>query len=222
MTSRPLFRRRKVLIKPAYQLKIALVLIISFIAYSMVLGFIIFYPLFQELYSAADIEAQARISTTVLYLHARLWPALFVVAILVGLHVVITSHRIFGPIYRFEETLKSFIKGDFSKRIVLRKHDGLKEMEEIINNLGARLDVMRKSENELRNSIRERAGAALSKLDHSNGPEAAEAVKALKSIIHELDLFDGRTTVSDDTSQPDRESAQVGETIKKAAEGSIG
>ncbi len=137
------FRRRRFLIKPAYQLKIALTLVISVIAYSIVLGFILFYPLFQELQSVVGIEERARVATTVIYLHTRFWPGVLIIAVLVGVHVILFSHRFFGPIYRFEQTLNGFLSGDFSQRIKLRRHDNLKEVQDVINRLADYLEGTR-------------------------------------------------------------------------------
>src|SRR5204862_4007209 len=43
------------------------------------------------------------------------------------------SHKVAGPIYRFEETLKKVQKGDISEQIQLRKGDMLLEFGENLN-----------------------------------------------------------------------------------------
>ncbi|MFQ5442336.1 MAG: hypothetical protein ACE5EB_06390 [Thermodesulfobacteriota bacterium] len=182
---RPL--RRKYLIKPGYQLKIALTLAIAFILYSMVLAFILFYPLFQELHSSVSMEEQARISEIVLYLHARLWPAVFIVAVLVGVHVVLSTHRLFGPIYRFEVTLKDFLKGDFSGRIKLRKHDNLKEMEGLFNEVAAYLEKGKSRDKILHESIKARLTEASEILGRGDKAAAFEARAVLLGVARELE-----------------------------------
>ncbi len=182
---RPL--RRKYLIKPAYQLKIALTLAIAFILYSMVLAFILFYPLFMELQSSVSVEEQARISNIVLYLHARLWPAIFIVAFLVALGVVLTSHRFFGPIYRFEAALKAFLKGDFSGRIKLRKHDNLKEMEGLFNEVAAYLEKEQSGDKDLHRTIKARLKEASEILRSGDKASAGEARAILLGVIKEME-----------------------------------
>jgi methyl-accepting chemotaxis protein len=155
MNIKSLFRRRKFLIKPAYQLRVALTLILSVVAFSIILGFVMFYPLFKELYAVVGAEDQARISATILSLYTRLLPAALILAVLVGVQVILASHRLSGPIYRFEKALKEFLDGNFSNRIKLRKHDELKEMEELFNRLAGYLEGTRSRDLEFRTAVNE-------------------------------------------------------------------
>lgn len=47
----------------------------------------------------------------------------------------IVSHKMAGPVYRFEQTCKEIAKGDFSQRVHLRKGDQLVELQEAFNNM---------------------------------------------------------------------------------------
>ncbi|GMR04984.1 MAG: hypothetical protein BMS9Abin23_0907 [Thermodesulfobacteriota bacterium] len=181
---RPL--RKKYIIKPAYQVKLALVMAISFVLYSLVLAFILFYPLFRELQASVSMEEQARISNIVLYLHARLWPAVFIIAVLVGVQVIISSHRLFGPIYRFEMTLKNFLNGDFSQRIKLRKHDSLKETEALFNRVAEYLEDESTKNDRLHESIKTRLSEAAQRLVSGDDAQVAKARETLLAIIKEL------------------------------------
>jgi methyl-accepting chemotaxis protein len=180
-----LIKRRRVLIKPAYQLKIALILVISIVAYSIVLGFILFYPLFQELQSVVGIDERARVASTVIYLHTRLWPAVFIIAALVGVHVIIFSHRFLGPIYRFEQTLNGFLSGDFSQRIKLRRHDNLKEVQDVINRLADYLEGTRSRDLEFRAAVKEQ----LKEVKAMLGPEEKTngVIDKLQGLITDLE-----------------------------------
>ena len=185
MTQR-IFRRKKFLIKPGYQLKIVLTLALSFIVYSIILAFIIFYPLSQEFYASASIDQQARISAQIITLHTKLWPAVLLVAILMSLQLILTSHRFFGPIYRFEQTIKEFLKGDFSQRIALRKHDQLKEMEELLNDLANYMEGARSEVTEFHSSTKERLKEVSKKFDSGEETEINEASEILSGLINEL------------------------------------
>lgn len=59
----------------------------------------------------------------------------------VGLAVfILLSHRIAGPLYRFEKTLKDIESGDLTTRIDLRRTDQLTELKEALNILVNSLD----------------------------------------------------------------------------------
>jgi signal transduction histidine kinase len=71
-------------------------------------------------------------------------PVIFVIAA----SSIVFSHRIAGPIYRFEQTLDKLIKGEDTEYIQLRKGDELKglavRLNELIGTLGKSKNPMKK------------------------------------------------------------------------------
>jgi len=61
---------------------------------------------------------------------------------------IVFSHRIAGPIYRFEQTLDKLIKGERTEYIQLRKGDELStlatKLNELIGIVGKSKDAMKK------------------------------------------------------------------------------
>ena len=60
------------------------------------------------------------------------------IAIYVLLVVIISaivSHKMAGPVYRFEQTCKEIAKGDFSQRVHLRKGDQFTELQNEFNHM---------------------------------------------------------------------------------------
>ena len=53
---------------------------------------------------------------------------------------ILLSHRIAGPLYRFERDLEEIAAGDLTKRINLRKTDQLADFKEALNSLIESLD----------------------------------------------------------------------------------
>jgi len=49
--------------------------------------------------------------------------------------ILLVSHKLAGPLFRFEADLKIIGEGDFTKKIRLRKNDQLKSFVESINNM---------------------------------------------------------------------------------------
>lgn len=161
--------------------------VLSVVLYAIILGFIIFYPLFQEFELAVSIEERAMIASTVLFLHSRLWPAVFLVVALVGVHAIFASHRFFGPIYKFEETIKRFLTGDFSRRIELRRHDSLMEMKDLLNHLAAYLDGVRSGDAEFRAAMGKRLKEVSAAISSGDETKLAEAREILQGLLNDLE-----------------------------------
>ncbi len=169
----PFFRRKKKLIKPAYQIKVTLTIVISLIVYSIILGMLIFYPLWMELQSATSIYEKEKISYAILSLHKVLWPAVVVIAILVGIQVVFASHRVAGPIYRVERTLEELLRGNFHVRMRLRKGDEFRELEDVVNRLAECLQQTREQDGALHDELVRELKAIGSALEKEGGTDHA-------------------------------------------------
>ena len=153
--SYPVFRRRKKVINPRYQLQSAFSWAISLFVYSLILGFIIFYPLSQELYFAVTAAEKARISELIMTLHKRIWPAVFMVSVLVWLQVILVSHRVAGPVYRLEKDVEELLNGNLSRRMKLRRSDQFaNELERTFNGLAGYLEEAKKGDERLHADIR--------------------------------------------------------------------
>lgn len=132
----PKLRRRKVLIQPWYQLRVAATILLFILGYSLLLGLLMFYPLQQEFAASANPEQQFWIARQVLELHKRFWPAVLVVATLVAVQSIFVTHRVVGPAYHVQRILEGFAAGKYEMRARLRRWDRLKELEMAVNALG--------------------------------------------------------------------------------------
>jgi len=178
------FRRRKKIIKPRYQLKLACFVVIFLLLYSVVFGFAIFYPLAAELRGPGVVEDQARAAFVVLGLHETLWPALAFVLILAFIGTILFSHRVAGPIYRLEKAVDAFLRGDFTERIRLRKTDEFKEIESVVNRLSSFLDGAKTADERFHAELREKLFAISAMLE----AKAKGEDDTLKNQINELIL----------------------------------
>lgn len=165
-------------------------MVLFMVIYSLVLGFLIFYPLQQELSGGASLEEQARVSHQVLQLHKRVWPGVLIVAILVGIQAIFASHRIAGPLYRVEKALEGLIAGDFKQRIRLRKRDKFREFEGLINRLAERLDQAYSDEERFRQEVRARLVELYSFL-RERRPSLEEVERLLKELMEEMEAHPG-------------------------------
>jgi len=132
----PRFRRRKIVLQPAYQIRVAVTILMFVVAYSLLLGFLIFYPLFEQFNAMAGPEEQIWIAREVIDLHKRFWPSVAVVGILVAFQSIFVTHRLVGPAFHIQRILGEFAAGRYATRVVLRRRDRLKELEAAVNALG--------------------------------------------------------------------------------------
>ena len=130
------FRRQKYFVERGLQLRFARFVILFVVASSFLTGLTIFYtPLtilgerLAQVYPQGKLQAishSAYIAFIINFL--VLLPIIFYGAIRF-------SHRIAGPLPKIYNTLREIGKGDFEKRVVLRKNDELKELADAINEM---------------------------------------------------------------------------------------
>lgn len=184
------FTRKKIIIRPGYQLRLAFTFFIYIIIYSLFLGFIIFYPLHQDLSKAASPEEQAVVSNMVLYLHKRVWPGFLIVALLAGIHAVFSSHRLVGPMYRFEKMVRELIAGNYSPRVKTRKKDEFKEMEGLLNRLAETLEMAKTRDNQFYHDARIKLETIKAMLEAEGAHYPPDVKRLAKELIYELDSRD--------------------------------
>ncbi|MEK6531764.1 MAG: methyl-accepting chemotaxis protein [Deltaproteobacteria bacterium] len=159
------FRRKKVLIRPSYQIKLALAFFIYLAVYSVILGFVIFFPLYVDIHIASDMNEAQRISTIVLYLHKRVWAGLFLVSLLAGVHAIYSTHKLVGPMYRFEKMVEAMIKGDLRHRVSIRKGDEFRAMAGLLNRLADSLERSMEDKENMKKEITEGLASISASLD---------------------------------------------------------
>jgi hypothetical protein len=176
------FRRRNKVIKPGFQLKMAASAAIFLMIYTLVLGAAVFYPMAAEFSSTPDGDVRAQLAFSALEVHDKLWPAILCVSVVGFFGTILFSHRIAGPMYRFEKTVETLTAGDFSIRIKLRKRDEFHQFAEMINNLSTSLEKQQVAElafrSECKELLNQLAGEPASQINHEPGQP--------HPLIHEL------------------------------------
>ncbi len=110
---------------------------------------------------------------------------LFIVAggILVTVLAMLLTHRLAGPLYRFERSLEQMIDGNFNFEIRLRRKDEIKELADMMNALNTRLSDRLREMRELS----EQVGSHLSEARETvSGEKAADALEKAISLNGEM------------------------------------
>lgn len=97
-------------------------------------------PLLDELFSSAPLM----IFKLVIYI------------LIVVIASAVISHRIAGPIYKFEKTCEKISDGDFTQRVYLRKGDALIELQTAFNAMMDKIHELLKLNEELKKKLIEK------------------------------------------------------------------
>ncbi len=129
MTAWQLFmRRRRFVISPSLQLPLLLHSFAHLVLVSVALIAALFGPsIVSLLRNEATSDRALSAANQILFLHPRFWPTLALALLLVALDSIRTSHRIAGPIYRFNQALERVQAARIPEPIQLRREDFLQE-----------------------------------------------------------------------------------------------
>jgi len=138
MATRP-YKRRRILIE-SYQYRLLFINLLYFCTILLIFAAALFLPLILQLRKGStSVIEQGELAGQFLALHARVWPAMLVVFVLLALHSILVSHKIAGPLYRFRKVFGAVARGDLSVRANLRKGDYLGKESESLNEMIASL-----------------------------------------------------------------------------------
>lgn len=137
---KPSFRRTQYIVERGLQLRFARMTILFVFAATVVTGLTIFYTTFLMLGERlADVYPQGRLVEIFKSVHIAFFINLAVIIPFIFMGSIYFSHRIAGPLPKIYRTLREIGFGQFEVRLVLRKHDELKELAEVINEMAKNL-----------------------------------------------------------------------------------
>lgn len=128
---KPPLSKRTYLLPDSFQYRFLANSLVHFFIIIMTFVLTLFVPLMVQLDNLSlPLTERQELAGQFLSLHQRVWPALFVVVLLLAVHSVFFSHRIAGPLYRARSIFKAIAGGDLTVSTVIRKGDYLHtEME---------------------------------------------------------------------------------------------
>jgi methyl-accepting chemotaxis protein len=143
MDNRPSFRRRNYFINKKFQTNFSIkFLVVIVIEALMAVG--LFLYLSKGTLTTGYIGSELKITRTYdFFLPMLLLSNIIIVGVtgIIGIVVLVfMSHRIAGPMFRFERVLDGINEGDLTRRFKLRDGDQFKELEERINQMSNTLD----------------------------------------------------------------------------------
>ncbi len=124
--------RKRYLLKKGVQLRFMMVIIVAMVLIALVTSLSIYYAVMQTLVTQFHGENLALIKHAITYkLLMRSLLLIFAIAII----SVFISHRMAGPVYKFEQTIRALSQGKEVEEIKLRKRDEFYGLATAINAL---------------------------------------------------------------------------------------
>jgi len=140
MFSGPHRRRRFIVGSLQYRL-IAFSIVYAVVA-ALAIAAVLFVPLMVELGNESlPLDKQAEAAQEFLTLHARIWPALLLVLVLLAIHSIFTSHRVAGALYGLHRVFDAVLRGDLTARARIRHTDYLHGEMDHLNTVVASLEA---------------------------------------------------------------------------------
>lgn len=193
------FRRRRRFLVLNFQYQLLAVNVLYFLSILLIFAGILFIPVMIQLGSSPLSRNEAlEAANQFLSLHARIWPGILIVFVLLVLHSILISHRIAGPLYRFRSFFKAVADGHLGGRVRIRKNDYLHEDAQAINDM---ISSLRIKAAVLREHSRQ-ALAALGQLSDAIEPassaEITRTLKVLNKQMEQLNTDIEQLTIADE------------------------
>ncbi len=136
-------RRRNHFIKKGFQINFSIRFLALIVIEAILLGGLFWYMSLNTL-TTSYAGSQLRIENTSSFFFPSMMISNLIVVGVVGLiglvGLIYISHKIAGPLYRFEKSLKEIGRGDLFHRITTRKNDQLTDLADTLNDFTSGFD----------------------------------------------------------------------------------
>ncbi len=124
--------RKRYIIKKGFQLRFMIIVIVSMLLIALVTSLSIYSAVMQTLVTQFHGENLALIKYAVTY---KLFIRSLLLIVAIAIMSVFISHRIAGPVYKFERIIRELAQGKKVEEFKLRKRDEFYELATAINDL---------------------------------------------------------------------------------------
>ena len=123
------------LIASDIQLRIIITNFLYLCLISLVLVLAVLSPYYYDIFNNDELWTQYLSAKTFLVLLDRLVIALPLIFVISFIHFIVLTHRFCGPMINIKHTLQEVARGNFTRKVFLRKNDFLKEEAATLNHM---------------------------------------------------------------------------------------
>lgn len=180
MNDKP-YRRRTYLIKTGLQLRYMGLIVVTMLAISAVTGWIIYYFSWSAIADTPDLDL-AKVAQIFEDVNWRLLQFMAGMMLVISAVSIFVSHKIAGPVFRFEQMTKVVANGDLTQEIHLRTGDELRELEIDFNKMIVSLREIVKKDREVISRLIKVGDRIQGEMEKKTIDR--EALKAISQDIH--------------------------------------
>ena len=134
------YARRTYLINREVQLKYVLLVVAMLLLYTLFLLAAIFLPPMLEFSAETSLARKAVEAGSIISLHQTFWPAAGAIIALFGTLSIFVTHRIVGPLFSIDRTIREMAGGNLTVRAHIRQGDDLQEFHHNFNAMADNLE----------------------------------------------------------------------------------
>lgn len=177
------------LIAKDIQLRIVVTNFLYLCLIALILVLTVLSPYFYDIFHKEELWVQYLSAKTFLVLLDRLVIALPIIFVISFIHFIVLTHRFCGPMINIKHTLQELSRGNFTRKVFLRKHDFLKQEAAILNHamdqLSGHFEDIREDNTALLVMLEEKLKIA------KEGEELSACInKAKANAIHTRNILD--------------------------------
>ena len=168
---------RNYFINTKIQLRLAVTNLMYFILVVAIVVLTVLIPFYLDSFESLELCRQYLSAKLFIVLLGRLPIVAGALLLIIFIHQIIMSHRLCGPLVNFVHSFKKLSKGDFTRRIYLRRYDYLKDearyLNEMIDGLSNIIADLKIENNLLVSSLEKVTDAEFAHKTHSDALEQA-------------------------------------------------
>ena len=189
---KPKKRPRKLqnyLISKDIQLRMVITNFLYLCLISLVLILTVLSPYFYDIFNDDELWVQYLSAKTFIVLLDRLIIALPLIFVISFIHFIVLTHRFCGPMINIKNTMQEVARGNFTRKVYLRKNDFLKEEAATLNHM---IDQLSGYFEDIREDKKTLLAVLEEKLDaNKHGVEINPILNEVKAnAMHTRDLLD--------------------------------
>jgi len=180
------FRRTRFIVDPRFQYNVIVRVVAQSVLTLALVSLCLFGPMLVDLLGEAHSQTRSDSAVVMLYMHAHWWWIAALSLLFATASALRMSHRIAGPLVRFNRNLRWLGEGRFAEPLRTRPGDYLKPEVEMLNaavsGVRQRTEAAQAAHTEARTQLRDLVAA----IDAADDAKLKDALRAMETALEQV------------------------------------